>query len=115
MRTIYFLPVTAAGPTVVLLALFMCDPQVSPFRGLFTLLHMQQIVDVIQPNHLPLLFMLLGFFVGAGGWIAILYGGLQGISRELFHNKLIQVHRSPPPHRFACSEERRWMNLDLFS
>src|SRR5579883_1204793 len=35
MRTIYFLPGAVAGPTVVLLALFMCDPQVSPFRGLF--------------------------------------------------------------------------------
>ncbi|MBV9228891.1 MAG: sugar ABC transporter permease [Chloroflexi bacterium] len=83
MRTIYFLPGAVAGPTSVLLALFMCDPQTSPFRGLFTIFHMQQIIDVIQPNHLPLLFTLLGFFVGAGGWIAILYGGLQGISSDL--------------------------------
>jgi multiple sugar transport system permease protein len=83
MRTIYFLPGAVAGPTVVLLALFMSDPQVSPFRGLFTIFHMQQIIDVIQPNHLPLIFTLLGFFVGAGGWIAILYGGLQGISNDL--------------------------------
>ena len=83
MRTIYFLPGAVAGPTVVLLALFMCDPQVSPFRGLLALFHMQTIVDVIQPSHIPLLFTLLGFFVGAGGWIAIFYGGLQGISHEL--------------------------------
>lgn len=89
MRTIYFLPGSVAGPTVVLLALFMCDPQVSPFRGLFALFHLQQIVDVIQPGHLPLLFTLLGFFVGAGGWIAILYGGLQGISRELLEAAII--------------------------
>ena len=89
MRTIYFLPGAVAGPTVVLLALFMCDPQVSPFRGLFAPLHMQQIVDVIQPGHLPLLFTLLGFFVGAGGWIAILYGGLQGIQRELLEAAII--------------------------
>src|SRR5690242_2000357 len=83
MRTIYFLPGSVAGPTVVLLALFMCDPQVSPFRAIFPILHMQQIIDVIQPGHLPLLFTLLGFFVGAGGWIAILYGGLQGIPGDL--------------------------------
>ena len=89
MRTIYFLPGAAAGPTVVLLALFMCDPQVSPFRGLFALLHMQQTVDVLQPSHMPLLFTLLGFFVGAGGWIAILYGGLQGISRDLLEAAII--------------------------
>jgi hypothetical protein len=29
-------------------------------------------------------------------------------------NQFIQVHRPPPP-KFASSEERRWMNLDLFS
>lgn len=89
MRTIYFLPGAVAGPPIVLLALFLCDPQVSPFRGLFALFHMQQIVDVIQPSHLPLLFTLLGFFVGAGGWIAILYGGLQGISHELLEAAII--------------------------
>ncbi|HZR43982.1 MAG TPA: sugar ABC transporter permease [Ktedonobacteraceae bacterium] len=83
MRTIYFLPGAVAGPPVVLLTLFMCDPQVSPFRGLFSIFHMQQMIDVIQPDHLPLLFTLMGFFVGAGGWIAILYGGLQGISSDL--------------------------------
>src|SRR5579859_1205144 len=89
MRTIYFLPGAVAGPTAVLLALFMCDPQTSPFRGLFSIWHMQQIIDVIQPDHLPLLFTLLGFFVGAGGWIAILYGGLQGISNDLLEAAMI--------------------------
>jgi multiple sugar transport system permease protein len=83
MRTIYFLPGAVAGPTSVLVALFMLDPQVSPFSGIFTALHMGQIVDVIQPSHLPVIFTLLGFFVGAGGWIAILYGGLKGISVDL--------------------------------
>jgi len=89
MRTIYFLPGATAGPTVVLLALFMCDPQVSPFRELLTALGMQTIVDVIQPSHISLLFTLLGFFVGAGGWIAIFYGGLQGISHELLEAAVI--------------------------
>ncbi len=89
MRTIYFLPGAVAGPTVVLLALFMCDPQVSPFRGLFALFHWQTIVDVTQPGHIPVLFTLMGFFVGAGGWIAIFYGGLQGISHELLEAAVI--------------------------
>jgi multiple sugar transport system permease protein len=44
---------------------------------------MNQTVEVIQPSHLPLIFTLLGFFVGAGGWIAIFYGGLKGISADL--------------------------------
>ena len=83
MRTIYFLPGAVAGPTSVLIALFMLDPQTSPFKGILQALHMQQTIEVIQPGHLPLIFTLLGFFVGAGGWIAILYGGLKGISTDL--------------------------------
>ncbi len=83
MRTIYFLPGAVAGPTSVLIALFVFDPQVSPFRGLLGIFGYQQIVDVIQPGHLPLLFTLLGFFAGAGGWIAILYGGLKSIPTEI--------------------------------
>ncbi|GCF11571.1 carbohydrate ABC transporter permease [Dictyobacter arantiisoli] len=83
MRTIYFLPGAVAGPTSVLIALFIFDPQVSPFRGLLNVLGYQQLVDVIQPGHLPLLFTLLGFFAGAGGWIAILYGGLKGIPIDI--------------------------------
>ena len=83
MRTIYFLPGAVAGPTSVLIALFVLDPQVSPFRSLLSALGYQQTVDVIQPNNLPLLFTLLGFFAGAGGWIAILYGGLKGIPTDL--------------------------------
>jgi multiple sugar transport system permease protein len=89
MRTIYFIPGAVAGPTSVLIALFMLDPQTSPFRGLLSALHMEQTIDVIQPGHLPLIFTLLGFFVGAGGWIAILYGGLKGISADLLEAAII--------------------------
>jgi multiple sugar transport system permease protein len=83
MRTLYFLPGAVAGPASVLIALFMLDPTVSPFRGFFNALHLHGIIQVIQPGHLPIIFTLLGFFVGAGGWIAILYGGLKGIPADL--------------------------------
>ena len=83
MRTIYFIPGAATGATSVLIALFMLDPEVSPFRGVLTALHMDQFIVVIQPSHLPVIFTLLGFFVGAGGWIAIFYGGLNGISTDV--------------------------------
>jgi multiple sugar transport system permease protein len=73
----------------VLIALFVFDPQVSPFRGLLNAFGYQQLVDVIQPGHLPLLFTLLGFFAGAGGWIAILYGGLKGIPTEIIESAKI--------------------------
>lgn len=89
MRTIYFLPGAVAGPTSVLIALFMLDPGTSPFRWFLSAFHMEQTIDVIQPGHLPLIFTLLGFFVGAGGWIAILYGGLKGISTDLLEAAVI--------------------------
>src|ERR1051326_3671112 len=50
MRTIYFLPGAVAGPTSVLIALFMLNPETSPFRGLLQALHMEQTIDVIRPD-----------------------------------------------------------------
>ena len=83
LRTIYFLPGAVAGPTAVLLAIFMFDPNLSPFQPLLHAFGYQVVSDVITPEHLPLLFTLLGFFAGAGGWIAIFYGALNGIPSEV--------------------------------
>jgi multiple sugar transport system permease protein len=83
MRTVYFIPGAVAGPTAVLLAIFLFDPNISPFQGLLQALGFSVVSDVIKPAHLPLLFTLLGFFAGAGGWIAIFYGALNNISHEV--------------------------------
>ena len=83
MRTIYFIPGAVAGPTLVLLAIFVFDPNISPFKSLLQALGFNVVSDVIQPASLPLLFTLIGFFAGAGGWIAIFYGALNGISHEV--------------------------------
>ncbi|MBC8160805.1 MAG: sugar ABC transporter permease [Roseiflexaceae bacterium] len=83
MRTIYFLPGAVAGPTAVLLAIFVFDPNISPFQSLLQAMGYEVVSDVIRPRSLPLLFTLLGFFAGAGGWIAIFYGALNSISQEV--------------------------------
>jgi multiple sugar transport system permease protein len=83
MRTIYFIPGAVAGPTAVLLAIFLFDPNISPFQGLLQAMGFSVVNDVVQPSRLPLLFTLLGFFAGAGGWIAIFYGALNSISHEV--------------------------------
>ena len=83
MRVIYFVPGAVAGPAVVLLAIFMLDPRLSPFRPLLTALGYHDDTQVIQTGHLPVLFTLVGFFGGAGGWVAIFYGALKGISSEV--------------------------------
>lgn len=83
MRTVYFLPGAVAGPTAVLLAIFVFDPNISPFQGLLQAMNFHVVSDVIRPRNLPLLFTLLGFFAGAGGWVAIFYGALNSISHEV--------------------------------
>lgn len=83
MRTIYFVPGAVAGPTAVLLAIFVFDPNISPFRNLLQSMGYSVVGDVIRPESLPVIFTLLGFFAGAGGWIAIFYGALNGISHEV--------------------------------
>lgn len=83
LRTIYFLPGAVAGPTAVLLAIFVFDPNISPFQSLLQAMGYNVVSDVIRPRSLPLLFTLLGFFGGAGGWIAIFYGALNSISKEV--------------------------------
>ena len=79
LRTLYFIPGAVAGVPAVLLAVFMFDPRLSPFAPLLELLGQEQAIDVIRERNYPLLFTLIGFFAGAGGWIAIFYGGLNAI------------------------------------
>lgn len=83
MRTLYFLPGAVAGPTLVLLAIFVFDPNISPFQSVLQVMGYDVVSDVIRPRSLPLLFTLIGFFAGAGGWIAIFYGALNSISQEV--------------------------------
>ncbi len=83
VRTVYFLPGAVTGPALVLVAIFMFDPNVSPFRPLLTAMGMEALINVIRPQRLVLLFTLITFFAGAGGWIAIFYGALNGISKEV--------------------------------
>lgn len=83
VRTVYFLPGAVTGPALVLLAIFMFDPTVSPFSGLMTSFGLDSMMDVIRPKRLVLLFTIINFFAHAGGWIAIFYGALNGISREV--------------------------------
>jgi multiple sugar transport system permease protein len=81
--SIYFAPGSIAGPTAVLLAIFMFDPNVSPFRFLLHALGYELVTDTIRLSNLPVIFALLTFFLGAGAWIAILYGALNNLSREV--------------------------------
>lgn len=83
LRTLYFIPGAITGPALVLLAVFMLDPTMSPFALLLRGMGYKVLNDVIFPQSLPFLFTIIGFFSGAGMWIAIHYGALDGISTEI--------------------------------
>ncbi len=83
LRTLYFVPGAVAGVPAVLLSIFMFDPRLSPFAPLFDLLGQEQAIDVLKERNYPLLFTIIGFFSGAGSWIAIFYGGLNAIPEAL--------------------------------
>ncbi len=83
LRTLFFIPGAAVGPAVVLLVIFMLTPNLSPFGFLLKSMGLKAFNDIITPASLPFVFLIMGFFVGAGMWIAIQYGALEGISNEV--------------------------------
>jgi multiple sugar transport system permease protein len=83
LRTLYFIPGAVTGPVLVLVAIFMLDPSISPFQGLLEGMGFNLLNDVIYADSLPVLFTMVGFFSGAGMWIAIQYGALEAIPAEV--------------------------------
>ena len=82
-RTLFFIPGAFAGPALVLLAFFMLSPVTSPFGFLLRAMGFENSAQVTLPDNYPVLFTVIGFFAGAGGWVAIFYGALNGISKEV--------------------------------
>ncbi|MBN2003686.1 MAG: sugar ABC transporter permease [Anaerolineae bacterium] len=83
LRTLYFVAGAVTGPVLVLVAIFMLDPSISPFQALLKGMGFQLTNDVIYAGSLPIIFTLIGFFSGAGLWIAIQYGALEAIPTEV--------------------------------
>ncbi len=83
LRTLYFVSGAVTGPVLVLVVIFMLDPSISPFQALLKAMGFKLTNDVIYAGSLPIIFTLMGFFAGAGMWIAIQYGALESISTEV--------------------------------
>jgi multiple sugar transport system permease protein len=83
LRTLFFIPGAVTGPALVLLAIFMFTPSLSPFGPLLKAMGYASFDDLVYPRSLPFIFTIIGFFSGAGMWIAIQYGALQGLSTEV--------------------------------
>lgn len=89
MRTIYFIPGAITLSAVALIAIFMFDPGVSPFGPLLRLTGARTASDILTNQNLIPFLVILRFFAFAGGWIAIFYGALTGINREVIEAGLI--------------------------
>lgn len=88
-RTVFFVPSAFAGPALVLLAFFVLNPVTSPFRPLLLAMGLQTSTDVYIDDNYPLLFTIMGFFAGAGSWVAIFYGALNAISKEVLEAAVV--------------------------
>jgi multiple sugar transport system permease protein len=83
LRLLYYLPGALAGAASVMVWLFLLDPAVSPIGFLLRALGYQTFGQVIAPGSLPVLFAMIAFWTGAGGWIVVMYGALNTISPEV--------------------------------
>ncbi|MCU1556368.1 MAG: putative transporter permease protein [Microbacteriaceae bacterium] len=82
-RFLFYIPGALAGVASVLVWLFMLDPGVSPASGLVNALGFGTFSQVIAPQNLPVIFVLIAFWTGAGGWIVVMYGALNNIPDEI--------------------------------
>jgi multiple sugar transport system permease protein len=63
--------------------LFVLDPSVSPVSFLLRAMGFDVFGQVVAPGHLPVLFTLIAFWTGAGGWIVVMHGALNNIPHEV--------------------------------
>lgn len=82
-RFVYYIPGALAGASSVMLWLFLLDPSVSPVSGILRALGMDSFVETVSIENLPVIFTIIAFWAGAGGWIVIMYGALNNISQEV--------------------------------
>ncbi|WP_328431061.1 MULTISPECIES: carbohydrate ABC transporter permease [unclassified Streptomyces] len=83
LRFLYYIPGALAGAASVLVWLFMLDPSVSPVSSLLGTLGFHTFGEVIAPGNLALLFTIIAFWTGAGGWIVVMYGALNNIPKDV--------------------------------
>ncbi len=83
MRFIYFMPGALAGIANIMLWLFILNPGQSPLDPLWDALGYTSLNQVVQPGHMPIILTGILFLQGAGTWLVIMNGGLNGVSEEV--------------------------------
>ena len=83
MRFVYYIPGALAGASSVMLWLFVLDPAVSPIAFVLRGLGLNSLVAAVQADRLPVTLAVIAFWTGAGGWIVVMYGALNNISKDV--------------------------------
>jgi multiple sugar transport system permease protein len=83
VRFLYYIPGALAGASSVMLWLFLLDPTVSPVSGVLNAMGLHTFVQTVSIDNLPVIFTVIAFWTGAGGWIVIMFGALNNISPEV--------------------------------
>ncbi len=110
MRFIYYIPGALAGASSVMLWLFVLDPTVSPVSFVLQAFGIQNFVGAVQLDRLPVVLAIIAFWTGAGGWIVIMYGALNNISKDVIEAARVD---GAGPVRIAWSIQiplmRKWI------
>jgi multiple sugar transport system permease protein len=83
LRFVFYLPGALAGVASVVLWLILLDPTNSPVGFILRAFGWDSLATVILPSHLPVVFTIIAFWTGAGGWIIVVYGALNNIPAEI--------------------------------
>ncbi|MET0885138.1 MAG: sugar ABC transporter permease [Mycetocola sp.] len=83
VRFLYYIPGALAGASSVMLWLFVLDPTVSPVSAVLRAMGLTSFVQTVSIDNLPVIFTVIAFWTGAGGWIVIMYGALNNISADV--------------------------------
>ncbi len=82
-RFLFYIPGALAGSASVMLWLFVLDPTVSPVSSLLNQLGFENFTQAVAQDNLPVIFTVIAFWTGAGGWMIIMYGALNNIPSEV--------------------------------
>jgi multiple sugar transport system permease protein len=83
VRFLFYIPGALAGSASVMLWLFLLDPSVSPVAAILKLFGFTSFIQTVAQDNLPVIFTVIAFWTGAGGWIIIMYGALNNISVDI--------------------------------
>ncbi len=89
MRFVYYVPGALAGIANFMLWLFILNPGQSPVDFLWNGFGYTTLNQVAQPTYLPVILAAMLFFQGAGTWLVIVNGGLNGIPDEVIEAAVV--------------------------